>query len=142
MKEVSRLFECLIRGIQHIRYSTMLRELRIERPYVSLLTHRSCPGCGRSSPADEIRTYCKTCNAPVLAHYDLAKGATLVDRDAIRSRQRGLWRWRELLLVRDPSYEVTLGAGDCPLLAASNLGSHLGLAHLFIKDESSNPTQL
>jgi threonine synthase len=51
-----------------------------------------------------------------------------------------MWRWRELLPVRDPTYEVTLGEGDCPLLEASRLGTQLGLAHLFVKDESVNPT--
>jgi len=51
-----------------------------------------------------------------------------------------MWRWRELLPVQKPENMINLGEGDTPLLHLTNLGSELGLSHLFMKDESLNPT--
>jgi threonine synthase len=58
----------------------------------------------------------------------------------IRSRPRGLWRWAELLPVRDPAFRFTLGEGDAPLLRTPRIGETLRLEKLYIKDESINPT--
>jgi threonine synthase len=51
-----------------------------------------------------------------------------------------MWRWRELLPVRDPEYIFTLGEGDTPLLNAPRLEQELEISNLYIKDESLNPT--
>ena len=52
-----------------------------------------------------------------------------------------MWRYREVLPVADDRNIITLGEGWTPLLPAERLGATLGLANLFIKDESLNPTQ-
>ncbi len=51
----------------------------------------------------------------------------------------GLFRYRPLLPVGEGPV-VSLGEGDTPLVATSNLGAELGLPQLFVKDESRNPT--
>jgi len=51
-----------------------------------------------------------------------------------------MWRWHEMLPVRDPENIVSLGEGDTPLLSIPRVGKDLGLSNLFVKDESSNPT--
>jgi threonine synthase len=51
-----------------------------------------------------------------------------------------MWRYRELLPLFDGEDPVTLGEGFTPLVHARALGSTLGLSHLYIKDESLNPT--
>jgi threonine synthase len=51
-----------------------------------------------------------------------------------------MWRWSELLPVKSQENMIFLGEGDTPLLPASRLGSQLGLHHLYVKDESLNPT--
>ena len=51
-----------------------------------------------------------------------------------------MWRWHELLPVKDPENFVFLGEGDTPLLHLPRLGKELGYPNLFVKDESSNPT--
>ena len=63
-----------------------------------------------------------------------------VDRDEVARRPKGIWRWSELLPVRDPKNVVSLHEGDTPLLHAERLGAELGLDRLFILDESRNPT--
>jgi threonine synthase len=72
-------------------------------------------------------------NRPLLAQYDLKR----LTPDALTARTAGgLWRWRELLPVRDWSYVTYLGEGDTPLMPAPRLG----LPNLFVKRESLNPT--
>lgn len=106
----------------------------------SALTHLECPECGNKSNADRVQNFCADCLSPLLARYDLNMVAASINRTQITSRPRGLWRWSELLPVRKEKYRLTLGEGDTPLLPAPRLGKTLNLNHLFIKDESSNPT--
>jgi threonine synthase len=51
-----------------------------------------------------------------------------------------MWRYREWLPLRRGEQPVSLGEGGTPLLAARRLASELGVARLWIKDESRNPT--
>ena len=108
--------------------------------FESGLTHLECPECGRVFNADQVQTFCEDCRSPLLARYDLAKIAASVSRTHVAARPRGLWRWAELLPVREEKFRLTLGEGDTPLLSAPRLGQTLNLSRLFIKDESSNPT--
>ncbi len=107
---------------------------------MSYLTHLECPACGRAFAADEVHSYCHECREPLLARYDLRQARAEVDRAALSARPRGMWRWREMLPVRDPAHEISLGEGDCPLLPLPRLGAQLGLRRVWVKDESFNPT--
>lgn len=51
-----------------------------------------------------------------------------------------MWKWHPLLPIREHENIVTLGEGESPLLHSEKLGRDLELKHLFIKDESLNPT--
>jgi len=106
----------------------------------SMLLHLECSQCDRQYDADRLQTFCHDCNAPLLARYDLKAIAESVNPSKIKTRPPGLWRWAELLPVRDPTQRIFLGEGDTPLLAAPSLGRALGLQHLYIKDEALNPT--
>jgi len=108
--------------------------------FESALTHLECPECGRKFNADRVQNICADCRSPLMARYDLSKVAASVTRPQVASRPRGLWRWAELLPVRREKFRQTLGEGDTPLLPAPRLGKTLNLSHLFIKDESSNPS--
>src|SRR5208337_1578256 len=52
----------------------------------------------------------------------------------------GLWRYHELLPVREAGHVVSLGEGMTPLLALPALGRALGVPNLLMKDESLIPT--
>lgn len=106
----------------------------------SQLTNLRCSGCGRELEFTAIHTYCPDCQSPLLAQYDLPAVRAQVDREQIRHRQRGMWRWYELLPVQDPEAVVSLGEGDTALLNLPAIGQELGLEQLYVKDESSNPT--
>lgn len=107
---------------------------------MNYLKELKCSFCGRSYDPDRLQTYCLECNAPLMAEYDLAQARNQCDRDRSASRRRGMWRWSELLPVRDVFHRIDLGEGDTPLLHAPRLGQSLGLSQVYIKDESLNPT--
>jgi len=60
--------------------------------------------------------------------------------EALRNRPFDMWRYRELLHVKDDANLVTMGEGGTPLLRAINLGLMLGCPHIYIKDERQGPT--
>lgn len=106
----------------------------------SYLSHLQCSGCGREYSHREIHTFCLDCQSPLLSMYDMKLVRQKMDRDEISGRQKGMWRWHELLPVITPENVVFLGEGDTALLKIPNVGKELGLANLFVKDESTNPT--
>jgi threonine synthase len=107
---------------------------------MSYLTGLTCTECGTGFSAEIPQTYCATCQAPLLAQYDLAAARYTIDRDSLTRRPRGMWRWMELLPLHQAEFVTSLGEGDAPLLSLSRLGDELHLPRLYIKDESRNPT--
>jgi len=107
---------------------------------LSYLSHLQCSGCGREFPHQEIHTFCPDCQSPLLSIYDLPGARQHVDRDEVSRRSKGMWRWHELLPVLNRENQIFLGEGDTPLLLLSRLQKEFGLSHLYVKDESSNPT--
>jgi threonine synthase len=105
----------------------------------SLLDHLECTACSRRFNADELHTVCPECGKVLFARYDLSAAQGLSPRD-LHGRTWTMWRYRELMPVRDEANIVTLGEGMTPLLHASRLGRACGFDHLFIKEEGLNPT--
>lgn len=83
---------------------------------------------------------CPDTGGSLRGSYDLEWVKAHVDREEIARRPRGIWRWHELLPVRDERNVVSLVEGDTPLIHAGRLGDALGFKSLFILDESRNPT--
>ncbi|MGH9460009.1 MAG: threonine synthase [Vicinamibacteria bacterium] len=106
----------------------------------TLLTHLQCSRCHREIEAALPHRLC-FCGSPLLARYDLEKGAAIFgDPSLLRERRWDLWRYEEMLPVADPQYRVSLGEGGTPLVATPRLGRRLGATRLYVKDESLNPT--
>jgi threonine synthase len=103
----------------------------------SALSHLECGRCGTWHEADEPQNLCQ-CGTPLLARYDLA--AVQVSTSDIASRPANLWRYRELLPVRDPANVVTLGEGMSPILPLHTYGARIGVPNLLVKDEGALPT--
>ncbi len=107
---------------------------------MSFLTHLQCSLCHTIYEADQLIRVCPACEHPLLACYDLAHAAATLDRDEMRHRPNDMWRYHEMLPVRDPQYRISLGEGGTPILKLNNLGHLLGLNQLYLKDEGQNPT--
>jgi threonine synthase len=103
------------------------------------LDHLACPRCGRRHDAETLTNLCD-CGSPLLARYDLDAVRSAVAPAAIAGRGADLWRYRELLPVRDDGHRVTLGEGWTPLWPAARFGATIGLDRLLIKDEGLVPT--
>jgi threonine synthase len=58
----------------------------------------------------------------------------------IASRPPDLWRYHEVLPVRDPAHVTTLGEGMTPLLPLPTYGGRVGVPRLLMKDEGLVPT--
>ena len=105
----------------------------------SALDRLACPSCGRTHDADVLQNLC-SCGSPLLAEYDIARAAESFTPAAVRGRAPDLWRYRELLPVRDPGRVAHLGEGLTPLLPMPAYGRRIGCPRLLVKDESLLPT--
>jgi len=73
------------------------------------------------------------------ARYDYPTfGSTL--SQVLIHRPFDLWRYKELLPIRNPSSVITMGEGGTPLLHGYNLGLMLGRPYIYVKDERQGPT--
>lgn len=106
---------------------------------MSYLTHLECSLTHKQYDADQLIRLSEA-GLPLLARYDLVKARAEIDRDALWQRPSTMWRFRELLPVRDPKFIITLGEGGNPVLPLQRLGRKLGLNNLYVKDEGQNPT--
>jgi threonine synthase len=97
-----------------------------------------CRECGRLREFEPAYV-CEHCFGPLEVAYDLAAVSRRVSRQSIERGPTTMWRYRELLPAPagDP---IDLGTGFTPLVEARNLGKALGLDHLYVKNDTLNPT--
>ncbi|HUE82232.1 MAG TPA: threonine synthase [Pyrinomonadaceae bacterium] len=105
------------------------------------VTHLECAACCLIHEAHRLLNLCGKCGKPLLVRYDLDTAKQTLTKESLRKRSPDLWRYREVLPVKNDENIISLGEGWTPLLPAKQLGSKLGLQKLYIKDESQNPTQ-
>src|SRR5438132_4584822 len=96
----------------------------------SFLDHLQCTSCSREYSADELHTVCPDCGKVLFARYDLSAARSFTPRD-LSNRPASMWRYQELLSVRQQANIVTLGEGMTPLLRAQRLGRPYGFERLF-----------
>src|SRR5881296_2293485 len=104
------------------------------------LKHLECSACGLHFEWSRLQNLCSSCHKPLLAIVDLAAASRTLTRKTLATREKSLWRYREVLPLPGDVEPVSLGEGGTPLLPAS--GSYrTDDIDLWIKDESLNPTQ-
>jgi threonine synthase len=107
-------------------------------PY-SALSHLVCSVTDKRYDADAVQGV-SDAGKPLLARYDLEQVAATVTPREIASRPPTLWRYHEVLPVRDEVNVVSLGEGMTPLIPIPSYGSQIGLPGLVMKDEGLLPT--
>jgi threonine synthase len=105
----------------------------------SALSHLECSRTGERYEADVVQGV-SAAGVPLLARYDLARVAETVTKEEIATRPPSLWRYHEVLPVRDPANVVTMGEGMTPLLPLKSYGDAIGVPKLMLKDEGIIPT--
>ncbi|MEG6506268.1 threonine synthase [Nitratidesulfovibrio sp. 1201_IL3209] len=98
-----------------------------------------CPKCRATYASEKAIQLCE-CGAPLLVTYDLDKAAAALTKDDLAKRPPTLWRYRELLPVRDGRNIVSLGEGMTPLIHFERLGADVDMPELYMKDEGVIPT--
>ena len=107
----------------------------------STLTHLEGALSRETYPADELMGLDPADGRPLLARYDLDRAAHTLTAKSLKERtEGGMWRWTELLPVRERDHVIYLGEGGTPLLPQSRLGRALGVPRLATKAEGLNPT--
>ena len=94
----------------------------------------ACHLCGKKYPVND--SWVCECLGPLEVTYDYAAVRAAISRELIESRPKSLWRYRELLPVEDP--KTGFYSGFTPLVRAKRLAKELGVADVFVKDDSVN----
>lgn len=90
-----------------------------------------CTACGEWTALSAVASVCPACGGIL--------DWSAPERPA-QPKGDGIWRHADILPTCPPAHRVTLGEGGAPLLAAPRLGAALGLADLWVKTESLQPS--
>src|ERR1700684_2458593 len=95
-----------------------------------------CRECGREYPLTATHV-CEFDFGPLEVAYDYDRIKKSLTREAIASRPKTMWRYRELLPIAG---EPTVGplVGFTPLVKADRLAKKLGIRELYIKNDAVN----
>ncbi|MCK4247265.1 MAG: pyridoxal-phosphate dependent enzyme, partial [Methanomicrobia archaeon] len=99
-----------------------------------------CIKCGTSYKSTEGLYLCSRCGGKLDIIYDYDKISEKINKKKLEKREKGMWKYKELLPIENIKNIVTLGEGGTPLIKAKNLSEKIGVKHIFLKDETRNPT--
>ncbi|MFD1408953.1 threonine synthase [Kroppenstedtia eburnea] len=98
-----------------------------------------CTGCSRRVPFRYDGGICD-CGGTLLVHYDLEEVKHRLSREKLRERPATMWRYHELLPLKNRDSIVTLGEGGTPLVRLERWENKLELGGIWVKREEQNPT--
>ena len=93
-----------------------------------------CRECGRGSALAPSHV-CEFCFGPLEVDYNYEALKTWVTRERIAAGPPSIWRYKDLLPI-DGDAAVGHHVGVTPLIRSQNLAEELGLAELYIKNDS------
>ena len=102
-------------------------------------THLECTSTGETVESEELHGL-SAAGKPYFARYDLDSVRSTFQPSDLIGRRADLWRYEEVLPVRDRACQISLGEGWTPLLDAPRLASRMGVGRVWVKDEGQNPT--
>lgn len=102
-------------------------------------THLECSATGTLHDSEVLQGLSRA-GKPLLARYDLESLRGRFTPEALVGRRPDLWRYAEVLPVRDPAARVCLGEGFTPLIDAPRFAERIGVGRVWVKDEGQNPT--
>jgi threonine synthase len=107
----------------------------------SFVAHLICSGTGERVAADALHGL-SPAGRPLLVRYDLEVVRRRLTKAALAARPADMWRWRELLPIRNEADIVSLGETETPLIPLPRIAARAGAdpAVLLVKDEGRLPT--
>jgi threonine synthase len=107
----------------------------------SFVKEMRCARCGRHYEPNSGAIRCGNRDDGRLdIYYDYGALREEISRSELAKRERGVWRYRELLPIDDPKNIVSLGEGGAPFIPVRRLGHKLRLERLWLLDDTRNPT--
>lgn len=104
----------------------------------SRITNLSCRSCSYEAGPDSTDFPCPECGGILDPQYDY--DGLEIGPGAWESRSGSMWKYRELLPIRDGDAVVSMGEGATPLVDCPGLATKLDVGSVFVKDEGQNPT--
>jgi threonine synthase len=106
---------------------------------MGIVNNLHCPKCAYQA-VTRTEFQCARCRSILEVEVEISH-LTRGDFQAMRrSRDSSIWRWFDFFPVEDRSCIVSLGEGSTPLIHASRLGGHAGIANLYLKNDTVLPT--
>lgn len=106
---------------------------------MSYVTHLECAKCNKHYNSEEVHQLCE-CGGPLIVKYDLARVKENFRKEDLKDREPSLWRYWELLPMKDRKNLVSLGEGMTPLIKMEVAGPEICLNNLYLKDEGIIPS--
>ena len=103
------------------------------------VTHLECGMTGERYEAGQLHGLSRV-GRPLLVRYDLQALHGVLTREILAARPATLWKWRELLPLRDFANRIELGEVATPILPLTRTAARLGAGALLVKDEGRLPT--
>lgn len=104
----------------------------------SVATHLECYSCGGEYDLDIEIGPCRECGGILDPQYDYE--SLDIDRVDWERRRGSMWKYRELLPIKEESAIVSMGEGATPLIECPRIAAELGVEKVYVKDEGQNPT--
>lgn len=118
----------------------MRHDINLTEDRPTFVTHLECSYTGERYEADRLHNLSKA-GKPLLVRYDLAGVRKALTKEKLASRPADLWRYRELLPVRETGDIVSLGEVMTPILPLPRMAGSLGVTgEILVKDEGRLPT--
>ena len=102
-------------------------------------THLECTGTGEKVESEKLIGL-SAAGKPFFARYDLDLISPSFTRESVACRSADLWRYQEVLPVRNRGSQIRLGEGWTPLIDAHRTATRMGIRRVWVKDEGQNPT--
>lgn len=100
----------------------------------------NCINCGFKFESKKVEYYCPKCNDLLEIIYDMEELKNYVSKEKFERRSLSVWRYKELLPIKDSSKIVSLGEGGTTLHECKNLCKLFNAKNLLVKNEGENPT--
>ena len=81
----------------------------------SYLTLLLCTYCGQEFCSEERNKLCNQCGKVLYPQYDTNSAKSSFTKDVLKGRSPSMWRYFEMMPIRDPSNIVSLGERECSI---------------------------
>jgi threonine synthase len=100
----------------------------------------TCTSCKTTYSLNERVVACSKCGNVLDLEYDLSSIAGRPREETFDHNARSIWRYRELLPIKDKRCIISMGEGLTPLRKAGRYAESIGLSDLALKLDYLNPT--